>query len=86
MDKAKIFWSGRSQAVRLPKEYRFEGVEVRIRRQGRAVVLEPVVPEKDEWAWLDKIKGPLDEDFVRAVLDRPKDPPQSRPEIDEFFK
>ena len=85
MDTAKIFWSGRSQAVRLPKEYRFEGTEVRISRQGRTVVLEPVAPAVDDWAWLDKIKGPLDEDFVRAALDRPKEH-QRRPELDEFFK
>lgn len=86
MDTAKIFWSGRSQAVRLPKEYRFEGTEVRIRRQGRAVVLEPVAPKEDEWAWLDKVIGPVDENFVRAALDRSKEPPRSRPEVDEFFK
>ncbi|MEO8315236.1 MAG: type II toxin-antitoxin system VapB family antitoxin [Pseudomonadota bacterium] len=86
MDTAKIFWSGRSQAVRLPKEYRFEGVEVRIRRQGRAVVLEPVAPEADEWAWLDKVVGPVDEDFKRAALDRSKEPPPERPEVNEFFK
>ncbi len=43
--RAKVFWTGRSQAVRLPREFRFEGCEVRIRRQGRTVVLEPV----DEW-------------------------------------
>lgn len=39
-DTAKIFWTGRSQAVRLPKAYRFEGTEVRIRREGDRVVLE----------------------------------------------
>jgi antitoxin VapB len=83
MATAKIFWSGRSQAVRLPKEYRFDGVEVRIRRQGRAIVLEPI---EDEWAWLARVVGPVDEAFERAVLDRPRDPPQPRPEIDEFFK
>ena len=38
---AKLFWSGRSQAVRLPKEFRMEGNEVRIRKRGAAVVLEP---------------------------------------------
>ena len=42
MNTAKLFWTGRSQAVRLPKEFRFEGEEVRIRRQGNAVVLEPI--------------------------------------------
>lgn len=40
--RAKLFWTGRSQAVRLPKEFRFEGSEVEIRRQGVAVILEPV--------------------------------------------
>eukprot|EP01035_Chromulina_nebulosa_P003007 gene3007-4108_t len=71
MDTAKIFWSGRSQAVRLPKEFRFEGSEVRIRREGRKVVLEPI---EDDWAWLDRLHalGPVDDEFVAAVLDRPK--------------
>jgi virulence-associated protein VagC len=40
--RAKLFWNGRSQAVRLPKEFRFEGTEVEIRKQGDAVILEPV--------------------------------------------
>ena len=39
---AKLFMNGRSQAVRLPKEFRFEGTEVRIRRSGGGVLLEPV--------------------------------------------
>jgi antitoxin VapB len=41
MDTAKVFMSGRSQAVRLPKEYRFKGDEVLIKRVGDAVVLLP---------------------------------------------
>lgn len=36
---AKLFMHGRSQAVRLPKEFRFEGSEVFVRRQGDEVVL-----------------------------------------------
>lgn len=40
--RAKLFWNGRSQAVRLPKEFRFAGDEVSIRRVGNQVVLEPV--------------------------------------------
>src|SRR5437763_1499836 len=39
---AKIFKSGRSQAVRLPKEFRFEGKEVRVSRHGRGVLLKPM--------------------------------------------
>ena len=41
MGTAKIFRNGRSQAVRLPKEFRFEGTEVNIRRSGKKVILEP---------------------------------------------
>jgi antitoxin VapB len=41
MDTAKVFMSGRSQAVRLPKEYRFKDDEVLIKRVGDAVVLLP---------------------------------------------
>jgi antitoxin VapB len=41
MATAKLFWSGRSQAVRLPKDFRFRGEEARIRRHGHAVILEP---------------------------------------------
>jgi antitoxin VapB len=80
MDTAKVFWSGRSQAVRLPKEYRFDAAEVRIRREGKSVILEPIA---DDWAWLDALVGPVDEDFARAVEEEL--PMQERPEIDAFF-
>jgi antitoxin VapB len=80
-DRAKIFWSGRSQAVRLPKEYRFEGKEVRIRRRGDAVILEPI-PE--DWRWLDElISSGVDSDFVEAVEERPTD--QDRPGLESLF-
>jgi len=42
---AKVFWSGRSQAVRLPKEFRFDTASVSIRREGARVILEPL----DTW-------------------------------------
>jgi antitoxin VapB len=45
---AKLFWNGRSQAVRLPKEFRFEGDRVRVRRMGAGILLEPVPPTKKE--------------------------------------
>ena len=55
---AKLFKSGRSQAVRLPKEFRFEGKEVRIRRHGRGVLLEPVDFDAKVWlAELDRYRG-----------------------------
>ena len=66
-DMAKIFWSGRSQAVRLPKEYRLEGKEVHISRDGSKVILEPI--EEDGWAWLDRLE-PLDQDATAAALAR----------------
>ena len=40
--RAKLFQHGGSQAVRLPKAFRFEGSEVTVRRDGDAVILEPV--------------------------------------------
>jgi antitoxin VapB len=46
MDTAKLFQNGRSQAVRLPKEFRFEGTEVLIKRVGDAVVL---LPQQHSW-------------------------------------
>ena len=48
-ETAKIFTTGRSQAVRLPKAYRFNTAEVTIERQGDAVILRPKVQTKDEW-------------------------------------
>jgi len=42
MDTARIFQSGRSQAVRLPKEYRFAGTEVVVKHFGNGVLLLPV--------------------------------------------
>lgn len=70
---AKLFKHGRSQAVRLPKEFRFEGTEVRIRREGESVVLEPVKPKFDPeafWAKLDEIGA---REFL--IDDLPEDPP-----------
>jgi antitoxin VapB len=42
MTTAKVFYSGRSQAVRIPRAFRFDGREVWIRREGESVVLNPV--------------------------------------------
>ena len=42
MQTAKVFTSGRSQAVRIPKEYRFDAEEVFINRVGDAVILTPI--------------------------------------------
>jgi antitoxin VapB len=81
MQTAKVFWSGRSQAVRLPRAFRVDGREVRIRRRGRAILLEPV---PDSWEWLDALAGDLDDDFVSAVREQPE--PTPRPGLDEVFR
>ena len=76
---AKVFMSGRSQAVRLPKAFRFETNEVRIRAVGTAVILEPL---EDDWTWLNDLHslGPLDPDVVVAT-ELPV-PDQVRPDLD----
>jgi len=53
---AKLFRNGRSQAVRLPKEFRFEGDQVRVRRVGEGVLLEPLITDIKGWfAELDRL-------------------------------
>jgi len=46
---AKLFRNGRSQAVRLPQEFRFEGDRVRIRRIAQGVLLQPLIHDAAEW-------------------------------------
>ena len=77
---AKLFMHGRSQAVRLPKEFRLPGKEVKVSRVGDAVLLEPIVEEnpfnsEDFWAKIDALVG--DEPFPEAADD------DLRPELDE---
>ena len=53
---AKLFRNGRSQAIRLPREFRFEGDRVRVRRSGRGVVVEPMFANVTDWfAELDRM-------------------------------
>ena len=60
--RAKVFWTGRSQAVRLPKEFRFATDTVLVRREGDAIVIEPA----DEWpeGYAESFAG-VPEDFAR---------------------
>ena len=52
---ARLFTHGRSQAVRLPKEFRLPGDRVRVRRMGDGVLLEPIAADVDAWfAELDR--------------------------------
>ena len=78
---AKLFWSGRSQAVRLPKEFRIDGDEVRIRKQGAALILEPIASDR---GWLDDIAGKFSQDFYAGGREQPQ--LQTRPELDTTFE
>lgn len=75
METARLFASGRSQAVRLPKAYRFQGVEVAVKRLGNGVLLLPV---DDPWNMLE---AALDEFEPGFRLEREQPPQQVRPDI-----
>ncbi len=76
MKTAKLFQNGQSQAVRLPKEFRFEGDEVIIKRSGNAVVL---IPANHSW---DVLAGSLDK-FSLDFMDNRNQPEQQIRE--DFF-
>jgi antitoxin VapB len=61
MKSAKLFKNGESQAVRLPKEFRFSGDEVFIKRVGNAVVL---LPKARSWDTLLESLGKFPSDFM----------------------
>jgi antitoxin VapB len=70
---ARIFRNGRSQAVRLPKEFRFAGEVVSVRRVGKGVLLEPMPADAEAWfAELDRLK--TDDTFLAARRKQPKPP------------
>ena len=69
---AKLFKNGRSQAVRLPREFRFEGDRVRVRRAGRGLLVEPVFTDVSAWfAELDRLS---DEAFMPEGRQQPPTP------------
>ena len=74
VDTAKIFMSGRSQAVRLPKAFRFDGTEVRITRVGNGVLLEPVVAPCSFDDWLADVRAGFAPDFMADGRDQPPMP------------
>ena len=75
---AKLFMHGRSQAVRLPAEFRLPGDKVRVRRvEGGGILLEPLFEDVDAWfAEMDKYKHV-------PFPDRPEQPPM--PEEKDLF-
>lgn len=70
MDTAKLFQNGKSQAVRLPKEYRFRGTKVYVKKIGNAVVL---IPEHDSWDTLIESLALFSEDFMEERVQPPTD-------------
>ncbi|WP_442756807.1 antitoxin [Methylocystis sp. JAN1] len=74
MATAKLFRHGRSQAVRLPKEFRLPGTEVRVSKVGDKVVLEPLESEPfDVDAWRRRLDALGAKDFLPEGI--PDDPP-----------
>ncbi len=75
MDTARIFPSGRSQAVRLPKEYRFKGKDVMIKHFGNGVLLLPI---DTSWTMLEASLQEFEPGFI---LKREQPEEQRREEI-----
>jgi antitoxin VapB len=62
VETARLFKNGQSQAVRLPKNFRFEGEKVFIKRVGNAVVL---IPYQDSWETLLESLDQFSDDFMQ---------------------
>ena len=73
MTTAKVFKSGNSQAVRIPKEFHLKGDEVEIRRKGESLILQP---RKQSWASLIDSLQKFTDDFM--VKGRRQPPGQDR--------
>jgi antitoxin VapB len=68
MDTAKLFQNGKSQAVRLPKEYRFRGSKVYVKKMGNAIIL---IPEQDSWETLIASLSLFSDDFMEERIQLP---------------
>lgn len=85
MATGKVFMSGRSQAVRLPKEYRFSCDEVDITREGDALVLRPV--SSGSWANLLAATEGFDQERFDDLFPHSRQQPddQIRPDLDDLL-
>ena len=77
INRAKVFQSGNSQAIRLPKEFRTDQKEYVVRKFGDCIFL---VPADDPWALLKQVVGKFDDDFLSdrnqpMISDLPKREP-----------
>jgi antitoxin VapB len=79
--KAKLFMHGRSQAVRLPKDFRFPGKEVTVRRFGGGVLLQPV--KFDVEAWFARLDSYGDVPFMPEGREQPEMPPDDEIDFDK---
>jgi Virulence-associated protein and related proteins len=82
---ARVFRSGNSQAVRLPKDFRLDVEEVEISREGDAIVLRPHAGEAKPWAGLRAaIDRGFSDDFMMEGREQPGE--QDRPDLDSVFR
>ena len=81
---AKVFKSGNSQAVRLPKEFRFNVEEVEVSREGDAIILRPHSESRQDWSSLrSALKRGVSDDFLKDGRKQPAE--QERAGLDEYF-
>ncbi len=81
---ARVFQSGNSQAVRLPKEFRFNVDRVEITQEGDALILRPHVDQREPWSSLKAaLARGVSEDFMEGGREQPK--PEDRPDLDAVF-
>jgi antitoxin VapB len=75
VQRAKVFQSGNSQAVRLPKEFRFDVEELEIIREGNAVILRPVTKNREPWSGLKAaLARGMSDDFMANGREQPNIP------------
>ena len=81
---ARVFQSGNSQAVRLPKEFRLDVDEVEVSREGDAIILRPHVPQDERWA---SLRAAVNRGFSSDFLEhgREQQDEQERPDLDSTF-
>lgn len=81
---AKVFRSGNSQAVRLPKDFRLDASEVEISREGEALILRPRPASARPWASLHAaVARGFSDDFLTGGREQPG--AQQRPDLDQIF-
>jgi len=76
MSSAKVFVSGNSQAIRLPKEYQVEDKELYIKKIGRTIIL---FPKDNPWEAFERSLSEFSDDFMADGRNQP--PMQERPGV-----